>query len=160
MKPCKPCYWLFSFSTQQIANEQSKIIKSLFKPPTDDNCLRLNTNIALILQSLLNNLSLKQFESECNHILKNTFNDNFDNYLWISVVFFSMFMRCNFVGPFELTEYEIDEWDKWFKYKLLANDSQLTSFKCHEWLRIDNEDIEFELKYPFLLILSIIILQN
>ena len=86
--------------------------------------------------------------------------DNLDDYLWISVVFLSIFMRCNFVGPFEVTNYEINEWDKYFKYELFGKDTELTLIKCHGWLRMDNEDMEFELKYPFLLILSYIILKN
>eukprot|EP01083_Nonionella_stella_P031485 86219_1 len=164
MIPVDPCYSFFSFSTKQIAAHQSEIAQALFKPPNTDQRVQLRQCIDLILHSLIHSSSLAQFQSECNQILTNAFQSDktahHDDYLWISVVFFSVFMRCNFVGPFALTDYEIMDWDEWFKHDLFKNDGPLTALKCHEWLRVDQEDIEFELKYPFLLVLCSVILQN
>ena len=165
-----------NYFIEQIASYQSEFAKYLFNDSlflnNDDNQISIEIKkiINLMIKEFIDLNEFKQFELKCNKILINNFinnkiiNNNFNQYLWISVVLFSHFMRLNFVGPFNFKNIKninnkiINELliDNKNKDNLIIN----LNLKSDKWLRIDNEDIEFQVKYGFLLILSKIILKN
>lgn len=153
---------ILAFSEGRITDYQTAFIKYTWLPVTKYSnnekfsCLISNISQLIIKKENYKKYNFKNFQSQCLNLMIES-NKTLDCCLEFGIQMFCIFMRNNFSGP-KLTKNEMKEWDQFWKCNLFDS-NDISCVKCHNWLKIDNEDISFELYFPFTLVFANVLIK-